>query len=139
MGSSKKYKNKLCVYCRCNQSVTADHVFPREMFQLEQRNMLPKVPSCQVCNNEKSKLEHYLLSILPFAATHANAHKALSVDVAKRLKNNRKLHNKLKDEMKYRTIPIEDGKFEERLIVNLDYKILHDFIGFIGRGFMWYR
>ena len=95
MGSSKKYKDKMCVYCRQKMSTTADHIFPRELFQAEQRNLLPKVPSCTNCNNEKSKLEHYLLTVLPFGATHLNAQKTLSIDVAKRLRKNRKLHEQI--------------------------------------------
>ena len=99
MGGSKKYKKKLCVYCRNSISATADHVFPREIFQPDQRSMLPKVPSCINCNNEKSILEQYLLSVLPFGATHSNAEKALAVDTKKRLAKNKKLHKKLKLEL----------------------------------------
>lgn len=87
-GSSKKYKDKICVYCRESTSTTADHVFPREFFQKHQRSNLPKVPSCKSCSNEKSKLEHYLLSVLPFGATHSYVHQVLSVDVPKRLERN---------------------------------------------------
>lgn len=139
MGSSKKYKGKLCVYCRRNRSTTADHVFPREIFQLEQRSMLPKVPSCLKCNNEKSKLEHYLLSVLPFGATHSNAHKALSIDVVRRLSKNRKLHEKIKKESGYCFIPSSNNDLETRLTIRLDFQMLHDFIGFIGRGLMWHH
>lgn len=139
MGISKKYKGQLCAYCRHNISTTADHVFPREMFQLGQRNLLPKVPSCAPCNNEKSKLEHYLLSVLPFGATHSNAEKALSVDVRKRLSKNLKLHRKIKNEMGYAFFNNDDNESEKRLTVTLDSKKLHDFIGFVGRGLMWHH
>ncbi len=129
----------MCVYCRSNKSTTADHIFPRELFQVEQRDLLPKVPSCEECNNEKSKLEHYLTAVLPFGATHSNAKKALSIDAAKRLDRNRKLHKKLKDGFGYMRVPSEKGGFEERQAVNLDYEILHDLVGFIGRGLMWHH
>lgn len=120
-------------------SATADHVFPREIFQQNQRDELPKVPSCIECNNEKSKLEYYLLTVLPFGATYSNAHKALSVDVAKRLNKNKKLHKKLKNEFRYKYMPTTKSGVEKRLTLSLDYEILHDFIGFVGRGLIWYH
>lgn len=139
MGRSKKYKDKLCVYCRFNISTEADHVFPREIFQPNQRAMLPKVPACRECNNKKSKLEHYLLSVLPFGATHSNAQKALSVDAAKRLAKNKKLHRKLKNEFGYKFIPNKDGGKDQRLVIGFDHDILYRFIGFVGKGLIWYH
>jgi hypothetical protein len=137
LGGSKKFKGKLCVYCRRNESTTADHVFPRELFQVEQRDKLPKVPSSLDCNNEKSKLEHYLLAILPFGATHSNSELALSVDAAKRLEKNQRLHKELKKGFGYRQVPLEYGGTEKRLVVNLNYEALHEFVGFIGRALIW--
>jgi hypothetical protein len=120
-------------------SGTADHVFPREIFQLNQRVGLPKVPSCTECNSRKSKLEHYLLSVLPFGGTHANAHKALSVDVARRLQKNKKLYAKIRTESGYKFIPTKEGELEKRLALSLDYEILHEFIGFVGRGLIFHH
>ena len=139
MAKSKKYIGKLCVYCRKNTSTTADHVFPRELFQIDERSMLPKVPSCSECNNEKSKLEHYLLSVLPFAGTHSNAHKTLSVDASKRLKKNRKLHKKIQEESGYKNIRNNNGINEERLTVPLDPEKLHTFVEFVAKGLMWHH
>lgn len=139
MSGSKKYKNKLCVYCRRRRSATADHVFPRELFHIEQRNKIPKVPSCEKCNNEKSRLEHYLTAVLPFGATHSDAKRALSVDAAKRLNNNHKLYRILKNNFSYANIPLKNGCFQKRLGVTLDYEVLHEWIGFVGRGLMWYH
>jgi hypothetical protein len=139
LSGSKKYKNKLRVYCRRRQSATADHVFPRELFHIEQRNQIPKVPSCEQCNNEKSRLEHYLTAVLPFGATHSDAKRALSVDAAKRLNNNHKLHKTLNNGFSYVHIPLENGGFQNRLGVTLDHEVLHDWIGFVGRGLMWYH
>ncbi|MCP4552048.1 MAG: hypothetical protein GY834_08445 [Bacteroidetes bacterium] len=139
LGGSKKYKGKTCVYCRNASSTTADHVFPREIFQPEQRDMLPKVPSCKKCNNEKSQLEQYILSVLPFGATHSNAKKALSADVKKRLGKNKKLHRKIKEEFGYTYIPTPGKKLERRLQIKFDGNILHKFIGFVGRGLIWHH
>ena len=139
MSRSKKHKNKPCVYCRKSPSVTADHVFPRGMFQVHQRNGLPKVPSCVRCNNRKSKLEHYLLSVLPFGATHANAKTALSIDVARRLAKNRKLHRRLAASFQSRYVPRPSGVLEKRITFNLDPECLHAFSGFAVRGLLWHH
>jgi hypothetical protein len=120
-------------------SSTADHVFPREIFQVHQRGMLPKVPSCKQCNNKKSELEHYLLSVLPFGATHANAQKALAVDTRKRLEKNRKLHNKIKEGFGYSYIPKDKYTLEKRLGVKFDCDILHEFVGYTCKGLMWHH
>jgi len=101
--------------------------------------MLPKAPACVECNNKKSKLEHYLLSVLPFGATHSNSQKALSVDAAKRLAKNKKLHRKLKNEFGYKYFPKKDGGVEQQLAIGLDHDILHEFIGFVGKGLIWYH
>lgn len=139
MGGSKKYKDKLCVYCRKNKSTTADHVFPRELFQLQHRNLLPKVPSCEKCNNEKSKLEHYLTAILPFAGNHIDAEIALSVDAAQRLKRNKKLHKQIQLSAKDIFIPTESNTLERRLAVPFDSDYLHELVGYIGRALIWHH
>ncbi len=120
-------------------SATVDHIFPRELFQTEQRSMLPKVPSCTNCNNEKSKSELYLLTVLPFGATHSNAQKALSIDVPKRLIKNRKLHEQIKKGFGSKNIPSANNGIEKRLSVEFDARRLNDFVGFVGRGLMWHH
>lgn len=120
-------------------STTADHVFPREIFQKEHRDKLPKVPSCAECNNKKSKLEHYLLSVLPFGATHPNAQIALSVDVPKRLEKNRRLHREINKGFGYTYIPIKTSILEKRLTLTLNSNVLHEFIGYVGRGLIWHH
>ncbi len=58
---SKKYKGKDCAYCgKVGASDTADHVVASSFFLIEDQGNLPKVPSCGPCNNQKSKLEHYV-------------------------------------------------------------------------------
>lgn len=138
MAKSKKYIGKLCVYCRDAVSTTADHVFPREMFQISQRHMLPKVPSCNECNNKKSQIEHYLLSVLPFGATHQNAKQALSVDVRKRLVKNKKLHNEIREGFGDSYIRVSETTIEKRLRVKFDSEQLHEFISYVGLGLNWH-
>lgn len=93
---SKRFKGKTCVYCAAESaSATGDHVFAREFFPLDARENLPKVPACQRCNNEKSKLEHYLTAVLPFGGNMAASSRILSEMVPGRLARNAKLHQHL--------------------------------------------
>ena len=63
-----------CAYCRTGPSTAqGDHVFPRTFFLESKRGDLPKVPACKQCNDEKSRLEHYLATVLPFGGRHADA------------------------------------------------------------------
>jgi 5-methylcytosine-specific restriction endonuclease McrA len=66
VAGSKKFRDKLCVYCRDKISITADHVFPREFFQISERDLLPKVPSCKECNNKKSQIEQSAAGVRSF-------------------------------------------------------------------------
>ncbi len=93
---SRRFKEKTCVYCGLEQaSSTGDHVFAREFLPVEHRANLPQVPACIICNGEKSKLEHYLLTLLPFAGHHPASSELLSNAVPKRLAKNQKLHRQL--------------------------------------------
>lgn len=139
MGGSRKFKGKPCVYCPEGISATADHVFPREIFEITDRDNIPKVPSCEQCNNEKSQLEHYLLSVLPFGGVHGNAEKNLSVDTARRLSRNNKLKSHLRDGMSYGFISREGDKRERRLCIPIDFDRLHLFSEFVCRGLLWHH
>ena len=69
----KKYKDKVCVYCSEMLSTAGERIFAREFFLKHQRVNLPKAPSCNKCNGDKSLLEHYLTAILPFAGRDDDA------------------------------------------------------------------
>ncbi len=93
---SKRFKGKTCVYCGLkNGSATGDHVFAREFLPVEHRANLPKVPACVRCNADKAKLEHYLLTLLPFGGNHLESTDLLTASVPKRLAKNVKLHRHL--------------------------------------------
>ncbi|PKH86995.1 HNH endonuclease [Colwellia sp. Bg11-28] len=139
MAGSKKFRNKICVYCRKNNSTTADHVFPRKLFQTHERDNLPKVPSCTECNNAKSKLEHYITATLPFGATHDNAKTALSVDVSKRLSKNQKLHRELENSYSRKQIPDSQLGTRSALTISLDFKKLDELCAYIAIGLMWHH
>ena len=93
--SSKQFRGKLCVYCCERSAVAGDHVFPRELFVERSRANLPQVPTCDLCNNQKSKLEHYLTTILPFGGRHADARENLVNLVPGRLARNLRLGREL--------------------------------------------
>jgi hypothetical protein len=94
--SSKRFKGLLCVYCLERKSVTGDHVFAREFFLPAQRSDLPQVPVCECCNNEKSRVEHYLTTLLPFGGRHSDSTENLKKQVPKRLERNHRLHSELR-------------------------------------------
>lgn len=95
--SSKKFQGKTCVYCSTpGASGTADHVIAREFFpEGAKRANLPQAPACRQCNNEKSKLEHYAATVLPFGTSHTESRTILSNMVPGRLAHNRKLAREL--------------------------------------------
>src|SRR3546814_1882231 len=90
----KRFKGKPCAYCD-GTCVTADHVFARNFFPIEDRAHLPQVSACEPCNRDKSQLEHYLLSVLSFGGNHPASSAILAGEVPRRLEKNRKLHTEL--------------------------------------------
>ena len=93
---SKKYKGKTCAYCGKRKSTsTGDHVVAREFLPVEERGGLPKVPCCENCNNDKSIIEHYTTTILPFGSNTYYAGNMLRDYVSKRIERNKKLKREL--------------------------------------------
>jgi hypothetical protein len=136
---SKKFKNKTCIYCgKENCSETGDHIFAREFFLSERRDNLPQCPACSICNNDKSKLEHYLTSILPFGAQHADAANNLENMVPGRLAKNRKLHQSLAAGM-HRVWHQENGIIRPRLSLPLDSTKVNELFHFIVKGVLWHH
>lgn len=130
----KKYKGMTCVYCDEHISVTADHIFAREFFLESKRTNLPQVPACDGCNNEKSKLEHYLTALLPFGGNHEKAKENLATMVPKRLARNKKLHGKLRQGM----IQFENGKSKDMLLP-MKGDAVTDLFSYIAKGTTWFH
>lgn len=120
----KKYEGKLCVYCGKRMSTTADHVWGRGFCLVKHRDNLPQVPACEECNNAKSKLEHYLTTVLPFGARNRDAVVALQTMVPKRLDKNQKLKTRLTLGFTGYSIPLEPGRIEA-------------LFGFVTKGLLW--
>src|SRR2546429_3666489 len=114
---SKKFKGLRCAYCAVREAVTGDHIFAREFFLPSARANLPKAPICAECNNEKSKLEHYLTTVLPFGGRHPDASENLASMVPKRLGRNVRLHRHLKEKQKVVFVPDKDGKLEDTIAI----------------------
>ena len=136
---SKKYKNKGCVYCAERNSTTADHVFAREFFLINERDHLPKVPSCKQCNKVKSDLEHYLTVVLPFGGHHETALENLSSMVPKRLRKNKSLHKKLQDNKSQVMSDELTGNEVQYFTVPFDGQKMLDLFKFITKGLVWYH
>ncbi|MDD3182308.1 MAG: HNH endonuclease [Alphaproteobacteria bacterium] len=135
----KGYKNKTCVYCgREGCSETADHVVAREFFLKSQRANLPKVPSCAKCNGEKSSLEHYLTTVLPFGGRHADATTNLSEMVPQRLEKNAKLRRHLISE-KGRIWSEEAGLLLPHMTLPIDSDKLNQLFCYIIKGLIWHH
>lgn len=120
------FHSQPCAYCISGSSTRqGDHVFARQFFTEAERGNLPKVPACVPCNNEKSTLEHYLTSVLPFGGRHADAHEALN-RVGDRLAQNARLHRELAE-------GVQDGALPFR------GEALTKFMAFVVRGLLCYH
>ena len=135
---SKKYKGKLCVYCRERPSEDGDHVVCREFFPINRRSDLPKVPACKLCNNEKSLLEHYLTTVLPFGARHADAREVIEMTPA-RLARNRALHERLANGLRHVLRSRNGGPWEMDMTIPLDGTAVEKLFEFIVRGLAWHH
>jgi len=135
---SKIYKGKLCVYCLTRQSVCGDHIFSRKFFLPPRRDSLPQVPSCDPCNNEKSKLEHYLTTLLPFGGRHSDAKENLETTVSNRLAKNARLHNHLKKNQG-RVISLENGTYKHTMSLPFESEKLILLFTYVTRGLVWYH
>jgi len=92
----KRYKGKTCVYCAAaGKSETVDHVLARQFVPGSSQITIPQVPACRQCNKDKSDLEHYLTTVLPFGGRHIDAAANLQNEGPRRLAKNKKVHREL--------------------------------------------
>jgi len=136
---SKKLKGKLCVYCAIATATTDDHVFAREFFMLKDRHKLPKAPACGKCNGAKSKLEHYLTAVLPFAGRHEQAADNMMQNVTRRLPKNRKLSKDIVSTMQPAWIREGSGLFLPTMTINFDSVKLEELLKLVARGLTWHH
>lgn len=137
---SKRFKGKTCVYCNQGESIRqGDHVFAREFFLEDERSNLIKVPACDLCNNEKSKIEHYLTAVLPFGGRHGDAKINLSTKVASRLNKNKKLHKDLAANRGYLHGDPTNGEQGRAMVLPFDGKIYAKLFEYILKALVWHH
>jgi len=133
----KRFKGRPCAYCDA-VGVTADHVFARNFFPVGDRANLPQVSACEPCNREKSQLEHYLLSVLPFGGNHPASSAILAGQVPRRLEKNRKLHAALAGGKREVLLRNENG-VSESLTLPFDSTKLSRLFEFVAKGLVQYH
>ncbi|MEJ6001058.1 hypothetical protein [Paucibacter soli] len=131
--ASKRFKGKLCVYCSSRPSTTGDHVFARQFFMESARQNLPQAPACETCNNEKSKLEHYLATVLPFGGRHVQAAETLTTLVPGRLAKNLNLARDL-NAGRGHVWHMENGVMRLAMVIPIDSEQATSLFGMIARA-----
>lgn len=116
--ASKRFRGESCAYCAKGISTpTGDHVLPRSLVPPDLRANLPKVPCCERCNNRKSRIEHYITTVLPFGGRHPRAPETLEA-VQTRLARNRPLAHELATSMRRHVA--EDGSVVQSLLIRTE-------------------
>ena len=137
---SKAYKGKTCVYCCVpGSSTTGDHVIARAFFLDKFRSNLPKVAACADCNGEKSVLEHYLASVMPFANQHQASLSILSDRVPQRLANNNKLFRELRVGMQQNRRLGPDGNLRQEMSLPFDGEKLEMLLKMVAKGLCYFH
>ena len=136
---NKKFKGTTRAYCSIAIATTDDHIFAREFFTIEDRINLPKAPACQVCNNNKSKFEHYLTATLPFAGRHSQAVQNLETGIPRRLAKNQRLKRELLGSMEPGWLKEDNGLYQRTSMFDFDNSKLEGWLKFVGRGLAWHH
>jgi hypothetical protein len=137
--ASKKYIGKTCGYCtREDVSETPDHVVAREFFLVKDRGNLPIVPACAKCNGDKSKLEHYALSIIPLGSRHVDARSYSAQNIDRRLRRNARLRSRLRFEHSGRW-ENNKGLFLPVMSLSIDQEKIRALFSLIVRGLFMFH
>ncbi|WP_261509130.1 HNH endonuclease [Burkholderia multivorans] len=137
---SKKYLNKTCAYCGADRSsTTADHVIARLFFHEEDRSNLPKVPACARCNNLKSQLELYVLSVMPLGGLQPKAGDMLRNFVDRRLQKNNALRTTLAVGARHRLFWSIESGWQEGMTMPFDSEKLTELSRLIAQGLAWHH
>lgn len=139
-GKNKSYKGKTCVYCGVPKiSNTGDHVLALQFVLERHRGKMPKVPACDGCNGEKSKLEHHLTAVLPIAARHADAAEFSATMVPKRLDKNSALRRSVEHTAVPRWVPAPSGLLVPTSVVLVDADALLPWSAMVVKGLVWHH
>jgi hypothetical protein len=96
------------------------------------------VPVCNFCNNEKSKLEHYLTALLPFGGRHTHSAENLTTQVPKRLQKNQRLHKEL-NQYQSRVNLLENGKSAETMALPIRPGTIESLFTYVVKGLAWHH
>lgn len=132
-------RSDLCVYCWRAARTTDDHVFARSFLLERHRANNSKVDACGRCNNDKSKLEMYLATVLPFGGYHADARETLTAMVPKRLAGNARLHRTLAGGMSRYFLRNHAGLMLPTLAIPFDGGKLESLFAYIVKGLAWHH
>jgi hypothetical protein len=135
----KRSVGKKCVYCCSAPSTTEDHIFARQFFLVTNRDNLPKVPACGRCNGRKSRLEHYLTSVLPFGGHHKAATDTVMESVTRRFPKNQKLSREFLRSLRPAWVQEGAGLVLPTASFKFDSSKLAVLLKMIARGLAWYH
>ena len=135
----REFRDKLCVYCRRIKAETDDHIFSSKLFLEKDRGNLPEAPACRACNSKKSRLEHYLASVLPFGGRHEQAVENLQAGVPRRLSKNLKLYRELSRSAEPVWLRENGGLYQRTSMVAFDSSKLVGLLKFVGLGLAWHH
>lgn len=137
---SKKYRDKTCVYCgRPGASAAGEHVFSRQFFPPDLRHDLPKVPTCEDCNTQKSGYEDYVLSTVAMGTLAPAAIGHHLSKLPRRLASNHRLHSELLAASSPIWLRAESGLVEPRIAVPIDSDRYDPLFKMIARGLIWHH
>lgn len=132
--ASKRYTGKQCVYCGL-RSDSVDHVLARQFFLPEHRAHLPAVPACTRCNELKSTLEHYAVTVLPMAGQNAASLEAVRTKGLRRLQKNQALQRQIFESAE-RIWWRRRGSATHSIAFTLDWGRIEALFALITRGLM---
>lgn len=134
---AKSPADKICVYCCNREATTWDHVFAKGFLPKDRRGYLPQAPSCEPCNNSKSRLENELIPLLPFGGRHSYARQHLRTAVPGKLTKNRRLHCELQKGALYEWVANDAGSFSLTMTVPVISDTIEQLFALIVRGLAW--
>lgn len=137
---SKQYKGKTCTYCaETGASSTGDHVVARSFFAVDERDNLPQVPTCTLCNSTKSALETYLTALLPQGAKHQDDVSNYWSESRRRIDRNKKLYRELQTGATITNRLNETGKLANATLLPIDSSKLLDLSRYIAKGLLFHH
>jgi len=129
----KRLQGQTCAYCGA-PAETSDHVLARSFFPKSQWAGLPEVSACKACNNDKSRLEGYLATVLLFGGRHADAQPNLLDMGERRLAGNLALHRVFQKGHGRAWAKADSGVVVPSMTVPIDAEQFTDYFKLVAQG-----